>query len=166
MRGGPAYRVPFRRRREGRTDYRQRLRLLKSGLPRAVVRRSSRNIQVQIVFFEGKGDRIVVSAISKELGKHGWKHTTGNTPTAYLTGYLAGKKAMKKGINSATLDIGLHAPSKGSKVFACLKGMVDAGMEISHDKSILPSEERIKGKHTKEGLAEDFEVVKTRIEGL
>jgi len=73
---------------------------------------------------------------------------------------------MKKGINQATFDIGLHVPSKGSKVFACLKGMVDAGMGIPHDKSILPSEDRIKGKHIKEGLAEDLEVVKTKLEGM
>ncbi|EQD30588.1 50S ribosomal protein L18P, partial [mine drainage metagenome] len=37
MSTGPRYRVAFRRRREGKTDYRARLRLLKSDRPRAVV---------------------------------------------------------------------------------------------------------------------------------
>ncbi|MDK2384746.1 MAG: 50S ribosomal protein L18, partial [Candidatus Korarchaeota archaeon] len=32
------YKVRFRRRREGKTDYKKRLALLKSGLPRMVVR--------------------------------------------------------------------------------------------------------------------------------
>ncbi len=34
------HRVSFRRRREGKTDYRARLALIKSNLPRAVVRRT------------------------------------------------------------------------------------------------------------------------------
>ncbi len=38
MADGPRYRVNFRRRREGRTDYRQRQRLLRARVPRAVVR--------------------------------------------------------------------------------------------------------------------------------
>ncbi len=49
MAQGPRYKVAFRRRREGRTDYRQRARLLRGGVPRAVVRVSLRHTSVQIV---------------------------------------------------------------------------------------------------------------------
>ncbi|MGM0388528.1 MAG: 50S ribosomal protein L18, partial [Natrinema limicola] len=42
MATGPRYKVPMRRRREVRTDYHQRLRLLKSGKPRLVARKSNK----------------------------------------------------------------------------------------------------------------------------
>ncbi|MFQ6060065.1 MAG: 50S ribosomal protein L18, partial [Thermoplasmata archaeon] len=72
MKHGPRYRVPFRRRRLGKTDYRQRKRLLMSRLPRAVVRHSNRQSTVQFVTFALQGDLIVASAISKELESYGW----------------------------------------------------------------------------------------------
>jgi len=43
MATGPRYKVPMRRRREVRTDYHQRLRLLKSGKPRLVARKSNKH---------------------------------------------------------------------------------------------------------------------------
>ena len=46
MSQGPRYRIKLRRRREGRTDYRHRLALLKSGETRIAVRRSLKNIRV------------------------------------------------------------------------------------------------------------------------
>ncbi|HQQ25507.1 MAG TPA: hypothetical protein PLR51_04420 [Methanomassiliicoccales archaeon] len=52
MAQGPRFKVAFRRRREGRTDYRQRQRLLRARVPRAVVRTSLRHISVQIVEFD------------------------------------------------------------------------------------------------------------------
>jgi large subunit ribosomal protein L18 len=64
-----------------------------------------------------------------------------------LTGYLAGLRASKKGVKEAVLDLGLGSPSSGSRIFAALKGFVDAGVNVNHDKSILPSEERIRGEH-------------------
>ena len=57
MATGPRYKVPFRRRREGRTDYRHRAALLRGKLPRAVVRKSNRNITVQLVTYDDKGDK-------------------------------------------------------------------------------------------------------------
>ena len=77
----------------------------------------------------------------------GWDKATGNLPAAYLTGYLAGKRAKDKGVTEAVLDIGLKVPAKGATVFAALKGMVDAGMKIPHGKDVLPSKERLNGKH-------------------
>ncbi|MEM0447425.1 MAG: 50S ribosomal protein L18, partial [Thermoplasmata archaeon] len=76
MSQGPKYHVKFRRRRQNRTDYRKRLSLLKSGLPRAIVRKTLKNTIVQIALYDEIGDRIVASAISKELKRYGWNFST------------------------------------------------------------------------------------------
>ena len=136
-----------RRRREGRTDYRQRLRLVKSGTPRLVVRRSSRGMVCQIVIHETKGDKTLVTAGTKDLQKAGWKGYTGNVPASYLTGLLCAAKAKKQKIKSAVLDIGIHESTKGSRLYAALRGAVDGGLEIPHSKDILPSDDRIRGAH-------------------
>ncbi|MFQ5884438.1 MAG: 50S ribosomal protein L18 [Thermoplasmata archaeon] len=164
MKHGPRYRVPFRRRRIAKTDFRKRRKLLRSKLPRAVVRNSNRYITVQFATFGMQGDFVVASAVSKELESFGWKHSRGTTPAAYLTGYLAGKRASKAGISKAVLDIGLHNPSRGSKVFATLKGMVDAGIDVPHSEEILPSEDRIKGKHLDAKIEADFDKVMKKME--
>jgi large subunit ribosomal protein L18 len=165
MADGPRYRVPFRRRREGRTDYRQRQRLLRARIPRAVVRISLRNATVQLIDFDPTGDRVLATATSKELNKLGWTAANGNLPAAYLTGYLAGKRAAKNGVTEAVLDIGLKVPTKGASCFAAMKGMLDAGIAIPHGKEILPSEDRIKGRHINEGIEKMMQEVKSRMEG-
>jgi len=139
--------MPHRRRREQRTDYRQRLRLLKSRKPRLVVRASVNSITCQIVSHDSKGDRTLVSASSLELKKHGWKGHTGNLPAAYLTGFLCGQKAKKHKVKEAVLDMGLHISVKGSRIYASLKGAIDSGLDIPHSADILPPEDRIKGEH-------------------
>lgn len=164
MAQGPRYKVAFRRRREGRTDYRQRARLLRARVPRAVVRTSLRHTSVQIVDFDIKGDQILVTAHSRELMDMGWNKATGNVPAAYLTGYLAGKKAVAKGLTEAVLDIGLKVPAKGATVFAALKGMLDAGMQIPHGDSVLPSKERLAGKHIGDDVEKMVKDIKTRME--
>jgi large subunit ribosomal protein L18 len=165
MAHGPRYRVARRRRREGKTDYRKRINLLKSRQPRAVIRRSLRNLRIQLVEFDSKGDRIIASAEGIELEKFGWKGSVSNTPAAYLTGYLAGKRALKAGVERAILDIGLQTPAKGSRVFASLKGLLDAGIDIPHSEDVLPSEERIKGEHIEEKIKNQFDSVKAGLEG-
>jgi large subunit ribosomal protein L18 len=145
---GPRYRVPFRRRREGKTDYYLRRKLVISGLPRLVARKTLKHMITQIIVARPEGDRTLISAHSKELvQKYGWLGGTGNIPAAYLTGLLIGYKALKANIEKAILDIGLHRPTKGNRVFAVLKGAVDAGLEIPHSEEILPDESRIKGEH-------------------
>jgi large subunit ribosomal protein L18 len=64
-----------------------------------------------------------------------------------LAGFLCGQRAKAKGVTEAVLDIGLHSPSKGGRVFAALKGVLDAGIEVPHSEEKLPEEERIEGKH-------------------
>ncbi len=163
MSKGPTYKVKFRRRRENRTDYRKRLKLLKSRLPRAIVRKTLKNTIVQLALYDPKGDKIVTSANSKELVKLGWNFSTKSVPAAYLTGYLAGLRAKKENIESAVLDIGRHMPTKGGRVYAALKGMVDAGIEIPHDEDILPSEERLNGEHLNPDIKNKIEEIKSRM---
>jgi large subunit ribosomal protein L18 len=112
-----------------------------------VVRRSNRHIIVQLVIAEMDGDKTLVSANSAELEKYGYTGATANTPAAYLTGMLFAAKAKKAGQGRAVLDIGLNRATPGARVFAALKGAVDAGLEIPYGESIIPSEERLKGEH-------------------
>ena len=131
------YHVPFRRRREGKTNYYRRRELLKSGKIRLVVRCTLSHTIVQFAKAELEGDRILVSATSKELiNKYGWKAPTGNLPAAYLTGFLAGLKAKKAGIDEAILDVGIKKPVRGSRIYAGLKGVLDAGVFVSHSKEV------------------------------
>jgi len=148
MAKGPSYRVPFRRRREGKTDYRSRRALVLSRLPRLVARRTLKHIIVQIVKAEATGDQVVVSAHSHELAKtYGWQGNCGNVPAAYLTGLLCGFRAVVHGVKKAVLDTGLQSPSRGGRVFATLKGVLDAGVAVPHSESMLPHETRISGQH-------------------
>ncbi|CAI1492159.1 50S ribosomal protein L18 [Thermococcus nautili] len=148
MARGPRYRVPFRRRREGKTNYHKRLKLLKSKKPRLVVRKSLNHHIAQIIVYDPKGDRTIVSAHTRELIRDfGWKGHTGNTPSAYLLGLLIGYKAKQAGVEEAILDIGLHPPTRGSSVFAVLKGAVDAGLNVPHSEEIFPEDYRIRGEH-------------------
>lgn len=165
MATGPRYRVHFRRRREGKTDYRTRKKLISSGLPRAVVRCSSKYTTVQIIGFDMRGDTVLAAATSKELKDLGWTLSAANTPAAYLAGLLAGKRATEKKIESAVLDIGLRVPGKGTKAFAAMKGLIDAGIEIPHDAEEEPDESRIKGEHIGDEAPKMFEGVASKIRG-
>ena len=164
MATGPRYKVAFRRRREYRTDYYARKRLLKSGESRAVVRRSSRNVTVQFVDFDMNGDIVRAAATTKELRKMGWEHSCSSIPAAYLVGFLAGKRAKKGGIEYAVLDIGMQNPKHGGVLFAALKGMIDAGLEVPHSEDVLPVEDRIKGKHIDGGIEAAIDSVKKKME--
>lgn len=139
--------IPYRRKREGKTNYKKRLNLLKSALPRLVVRKSLTGMTAQIVKYQPIGDNVLVSANSRELAKYGWKTACSNTPAAYLVGFLLAQKAKKAKITEVVVDAGLYKPIRGSKIYAVIKGAVDNGLEMPHDEDVMPSEERIKGKH-------------------
>ncbi len=146
MARGSNYRVPLRRRREGKTDYQARKALVLSGKPRLVARNTSKNVVAQIIVAKPHGDEVLVTAHSRELRKYGWVAPTGNIPAAYLTGLLCGLKAKARGVEKAILDIGLIAPTKGAKIFATLRGVLDAEVDVPHDEAKLIME-RIEGKH-------------------
>ncbi|RLG42492.1 MAG: 50S ribosomal protein L18 [Thermoproteota archaeon] len=144
------YKVKFRRRREGKTDYRKRLALLKSGKIRMVVRKSNKFITVQFIRSKLEGDEVLAYAYSKELEKLGWLFSCKSIPAAYLTGYMAAIRAMNAGIHEAILDIGRYPSTRGSRLYAALKGALDAGLSIPHSEEILPENERIEGRHIAE----------------
>jgi large subunit ribosomal protein L18 len=135
-------------------------------VPRLVVRLTLKNTIIQVIEAESIGDKVIVSAHSRELAKtYGLLSSGGNIPSAYLTGLLCGYKALAKGVEKAFLDIGLHIPSKGTRVFAALKGVVDAGVEVPHSEEILPDESRISGEHIAEyasQLSSDPDVYKQK----
>jgi large subunit ribosomal protein L18 len=167
MSTGPRYRVPFRRRRQGKTDYRVRLRLLKSGLPRAVVRLTDRRIRVSIVTYDPTGDRVLAAADSRELG--GVEFPTGSlasTPAAYLTAYLAGLRAKASGAETAVLDAGLRHPTEGGRLAAALKGLLDAGIAIPHGEGGFPTSDRLNGTHLGKPLPSPIEAYKLKLPDL
>ncbi len=154
--------LPLRRKREGRTDYRKRLQLLVSRKPRLVVRKSLKNVGMQLVEYGEKGDKIMVHASTKELEqKFGWVGARRNTPAAYLTGYLVGLKAKQKKILAAVADLGLQRAVNGAIIFAAVKGVNDAGVAVPLGKEMCPSDDRISGKHLKNVK---FAEVKQKIE--
>ncbi|SER92865.1 50S ribosomal protein L18 [Natrinema salaciae] len=150
MATGPRYKVPMRRRREVRTDYHQRLRLLKSGKPRLVARKSNKHTTAQLITPGPQGDETLASAHSSDLEEYGWEAPTSNISAAYLTGLLAGKRAVDAGLEEAVLDIGLNTATPGNKVFAVQEGAIDAGLEIPHNDSVLADWSRTRGEHIAE----------------
>ncbi len=147
MKRGNIFTVPFRRKRQGRTYYKKRMRILMSSRPRFVVRKSLRDVQASIIEYSVKGDKIIFTVSSKALKNLGWKGDNGNLSSAYLVGFLAGKKSIEKGINEAIFDLGFNNSVKGSRLYAALAGAIDSGLKIPFDQEILPSKERISGEH-------------------
>jgi large subunit ribosomal protein L18 len=169
MKLSPTYKLQFKRRMQGKTDYQNRLRLLKSGKPRLVVRRSLKYIIAQVIQPADKGDKTLASVTSKQLKKLGWNFSTDNLPAAYLTGLMVAKKCKEKNVSEAVLDLGLYASTKGNRIYAVVKGAVDGGVKIPVSEEILPTEERLAGKHISsysekfKSLPETFESVKRKI---
>lgn len=164
MATGPRYNVAFRRRREARTNYYVRSKLLRGGETRAIVRRSNKNVTIQFADFDMGGDIIVAAATSQELKALGWEGSCSSIPAAYLTGYLAGKKALKAGIEYAVLDIGMQNPHHGGVLFATVSGMIDAGLEVPCSEDVLPEEDRIYGKHVDDSIEAAVNSLKEKME--
>jgi large subunit ribosomal protein L18 len=135
------FKVSKRRKREGKTNYKKRLTLLLSHKPRIVVRKTHNRIILQIVQYQADGDKILSSAQSKELKAFGYKGHGGNAKAGYLVGYLGGMRAIKNKVDGAILDIGMVSPVRGSAVFAVLLGAIDSGLNVAHNKEILPPAE-------------------------
>lgn len=103
----PAYhsrfQVPFRRRREGKTDYYARKRLVvqskaKYNSPkyRLVVRFSKKDITAQIVSSQISGDVVFTAAYAHELPRYGIKHGLTNWAAGYAVGLLVARRALQK----------------------------------------------------------------------
>jgi large subunit ribosomal protein L18 len=102
---------------------------------------------VQVMQALPQGDRTIAAADSKQLAKLGWRGGLKNLPAAYLTGHLAGHLSRNNGVASAILDLGLSKPIPGGRIFAAVKGAIDAGLEIPCGDKMFPSEKRIRGEH-------------------
>jgi large subunit ribosomal protein L18 len=144
--------IDKRRRKENKTDYRKRLILLRGRSPRLVIRKTNNYIILQIVESKHAQDKIIFSVVTKELLKHGWPkeniRSLKSLPASYLGGLLLGKKA--KGLKTRViLDTGLIPNTKGSKIYAAIKGIADSGVKINFDEKVIPSKERLEGKDSK-----------------
>lgn len=158
--------VPYRRKREAKTDYHKRIKLLASRKPRVAIRFTNQKIIGQIIEFSPIGDLVKVAVSSDLLKKQHWTASGKNVPAAYLTGLLLAKKAAAAGITKAILDTGFKQPELKGKIYAFLKGALDGGLDIPHsDESIFPKQDKIEGQHLKNNLREMFMAVKERISG-
>lgn len=164
MAQGPQHTVNFRRRRTDRTDYAQRLELLKSGKPRAVIRLTNNQTLVQIITYHEDGDQTQAAYTANQLPALDWEHHTGNLPAAYLTGYACGVNAVANGFDEAVADLGLHNIHPGSRLFAAVKGLQDAGVHVPADPDVLPAESRLTGEHIDASLPDHVNTVKQRID--
>ncbi|KAI0974209.1 putative 60S ribosomal protein L5 [Xylaria arbuscula] len=97
------FQTKYKRRREGKTDYYARKRLItqaknKYNAPkyRLVVRFTNRDIILQIISSEISGDKVFASAYSHELKAYGIEHGLTNWAAAYATGLLIARRVLKK----------------------------------------------------------------------
>jgi len=96
------FQTKYRRRREGKTDYRQRKRLCcqdkskyQSPKYRFVVRFTNKQVICQIAYAMIDGDRVMCQANSTELERYGLKVGLKNYAAAYCTGLLCARRLLK-----------------------------------------------------------------------
>uniref|UniRef100_A0A8C4XGA2 Ribosomal protein L5b n=1 Tax=Erpetoichthys calabaricus TaxID=27687 RepID=A0A8C4XGA2_ERPCA len=145
------YQVKFRRRREGKTDYFARKRLVvqdknKYNTPkyRMIVRFTNRDIICQIAYAKIEGDMIVSAYCTgllmarRLLNKFGldtvYEGQVEVTGDEYNVESIDGKP----GAFTCYLDAGLARTTTGNKVFGALKGAVDGGLSIPHSTKRFP----------------------------
>jgi len=157
-----------RRRKECKTDYLHRLKLLKSEKPRLVFRKTNTSIIAQYVVSDEAKDKIVIGITSKKLLKFGWpekmKGSLKSLTASYLTGYLMGKQIQKQKLENPIVDFGMLRVLHKTKLFAFLKGAIDSGLDIACQEEAFPEEERIKGEHLKEDFTKTFDKIKSSID--
>lgn len=157
-----------KRRKQNKTDYAKRIRLLKSGSPRLVFRKTNRYLVTQYITSKQAKDRIEFGLNSKHLLNNGWpKELEGSLksiPAAYLLGFLAGKKIVRDKKKIPIVDFGMLRTIHKTKVYGFLKGLIDAGVKINCKEEAFPSEDRLKGSHLKKDFSKIFEEIKLNIE--
>jgi len=154
-----------RRRREAKTDYAKRIRLLKSNSPRLVFRKTNKYLIAQYTISKEAKDEIKLGGNSKELLKFGWpKEFLGSLKSisaAYLLGVLMSKKIKEKKLEKPIVDFGMIKMIHKTKTYAFLKGLKDSGLDINCDDKFCPDDNRLKGEHMKNKIA--FEEIKSKI---
>ena len=160
-------RIAKRRRRENKTDYLIRMKLLKSEKPRIVFRKTNKYVVAQYVISKEAKDEAKMGITSKALMKYGWpKEAEGSLksiPASYLTGYLIGIQIIKNKLETPIIDFGMHRVLHKSKLHAFLKGLSDSGVKIKCKEEAFPEQDRIKGKHMKKDFSKTFEEIKTKL---
>jgi len=138
----------FRRRREGKTDYRKRKGIILGKTPFVSVHITGKYIYSQVLKPSATGDLTIAAASSRDLvKKFGWKGSTKNLPGAYLTGYYLGQLAGEKNLKEAIVYSGVGRFVHGSRIASLISGARDAGLEINVNEESLPDEKRVSGKH-------------------
>ncbi len=159
-----------RRKKERKTDYLVRMKLLKSERPRLVFRKTNKYSVVQYTTSESAQDKIVFGITSKILLKYGWpenlKGSLKSIPATYLTGYFVGKKILKEKLEEPIVDLGMQRALEKTKIFAFLKGLIDSGIKIECPPEKFPEQERLDGKSAKEDISKTVTEVKKKIEKL
>ena len=153
--------IDKKRRIENKTNYLKRRRLLESKNPRVIIRKTNKYIIFQYVETKIAQDNVKFTLTSKALLDYGWpKEKAGSLKSlgaAYLTGILFGKSI--KNEKQAIIDTGLIRNTKGSKIHAGIKGIIDSGAKLSYNEKMFPEEKRI----SNENIKEFFEKVKNKI---
>jgi large subunit ribosomal protein L18 len=141
--------IAKKRRYENRTDYRKRKKMLETSKYRLVVRKTNRYIILQYVESINAKDKIIRGMTSAILLKYGWpeksKGSLKSIPASYLLGLLFGKKI--KDIKA--IDTGLIRNTRGSRVYATLKGIEESGCKISVNKDVVPDSKKIETENVK-----------------
>lgn len=138
----------FRRRREGKTDYRKRKGIIVGKSPFVSIRISGKYIYSQIMKPTATGDLTLCAASSRDLvKKFGWKGSTKSLPGAYLTGFYLGQLAGKENVKQAVVYSGIGRFVHGSRLASVINGAKDAGLNITVNDESLPEESRVQGKH-------------------
>ena len=157
-----------RRRKQSKTDYGKRIKLLKSGFPRIVFRKTNTYVLSQYVETKEAQDKVIFGFCSKDLFRYGWPKEFENSlksiPAAYLLGFLSGKRIQKEKLKTPLPDFGMSRMVHKTKVYAFLKGLIDSGLELKYKKDIFPDENKLSGKNLKKDFSSEFSKIKSKIE--
>jgi len=157
-----------RRRKEHKTDYLKRIKLLKSSSPRVVFKKTNKYIMAQYVKSKEAQDKVEIGVSSKILIKYGWpkefRGSLKSIPASYLTGLLIGKKILGKKLEKPIVDFGMIRVLHKNRTFAFLKGLKDSGIKVECEEEFFPNEDRIRGKHLKKDFSKIFEEIKSKIQ--
>lgn len=138
----------IKRIRQHKTNYRKRAAILVGRHHFITIKITNQNILTRLLDPDIKGDKVLVTAHSRELAKQGWNGSLNSLPACYLTGILLGSKCIKKNYDRAVLYTGLNQFT--SRVAACLKGIIDAGVQVPASEDSFPEQDRLEGNHIAE----------------
>ena len=159
-------RTQKRIRKENKTDYLKRLKLLKGEKPRIVFRKTNKFIISEYIVSKEAQDKVIIGFDSRKLNDYGWpKNAQGSLKSitaSYLTGYLIGKAIIKQNLEMPILDTGMNRAIHKNKIYAFIKGLIEAGIKINCKKEFFPEESRINGQHLKNKIP--FDEIKSKID--